>query len=374
MNSSRSRSWADIDLVALGENVRRIRGSLPAGVRYISVVKADAYGLGAAHAVPALRAGGADFFAVANVEEASRLREVEPDAPILLLSATVPEEDDLLWELRLIPTLSTPDEVRRHQEVATRRKQPLSVHVKMDTGMGRLGIWHERFGEMEHAMEQAPMLEVTGVYSHFARAADDDAFTQLQRRRFAEAYRRSAFSAHAGLLVHIDNSGGLATFQPGDPWNAVRIGLLQFGVAPTPGRRFAGVEVKPALSWHARLSVVKDLPRGANVSYGRTCTLQRDSRVAIVTAGYADGISRACGNRAFLLVRGRRCRVLGNITMDEISLDVTDVPEAGPGDVATIIGRQGAEEIGIHEFSGWAGTIPWETMCAIGRRVHRVYQ
>lgn len=368
------RCWVEVDLVALRQNVKRIRARLPANVRYISVVKADAYGLGASRAVGALREAGVDAFAVANITEAAQMREAAHEVPILLLSATTPEEDSWVVGLNLVPTISTPGEARRYQEVASRAGRPVPVHVKIDTGMGRLGIWHERWGELEAALLEAPLLRIEGVYSHFASGGEDAAFTAEQRETFLRVYHGSALLRQCpDLLVHIDNSSGLGSFVPKAPWNAVRVGLLQYGILPAAGTSLASLDLQTALSWHARVSVVKTMPSGATVSYGRTCVLRRESRVAVVTAGYADGIPRACSNRSTLLIGGRRCAILGNITMDEVTVDITDVPEVEPGDVATIIGRQGGEEISIQEFSDSARTIPWETMCGISKRVERLY-
>jgi len=368
------RCWVDVDLDALSENVRSIRRHLSGEMRYISVVKADAYGLGARQAVPAFTRGGAEIFAVANLAEAAELREVAPEAPVLLLSATTPDEEEFLWDLRVIPTLSTPEEVVRLEAIAARRGAPLTVHLKVDTGMGRLGIWHTEWARFESALQSANFLRIEGIYSHFANAGDDPAFTAEQRKRFLEICRSSPLlRERTDLLVHIDNSSGLGSFVPGTPWNAVRVGLLQYGILPCRQPSLARAGIVPAASWHSRVTVIKDLPAGVPVSYSGTHTLRRPSRVAIVAAGYADGIPRSCSNRLHLLIRGRRCAVLGNVTMDELIVDVSDAPDAARGDTATIVGRQGNQEISWSEFSSSAGTIPWESLCAISKRVRRRY-
>lgn len=367
------RCWAEIDLGILTENVRRIRKHLPADIRYISVLKADSYGLGAHKTAPALRAGGADIFAVANIAEAAELREIDQETPILLLSATIPEEDTWLWEFQVIPTISTPDEAQRYQQIAATRGI-LPVHVKIDTGMGRLGIWHEQIDELAAAFAQAPDLRIEGIYSHFASSGENPAFTAQQRQRLQAAIPRLAPASATERLFHIDNSSALANFPADQGWNAVRVGLLQYGVLPTADSPLQKFDVQPALSWHTKVSVVKNLPAGASVGYGRSHRLTADTRIAVVTAGYADGIPRTCTNRGFLLVHGKCCPILGSVTMDEIMIDVSAVSNVHPGDTATIIGRQESAEITIHEFSQWAGTIPWESMCAISKRVHRVYR
>lgn len=366
------RCWTEINLRAITDNVAAIRHSLPENTCYISVVKTDSYGLGIRRVVEALKSSGVGIFAVANVAEAAEVRQIEPKKPILLLSATLPEEDDSLFEYNLTPTLSTVEETRRYQQAAERNRRTLPVHLKFDTGMGRLGIWHTEADELLHAVAAAPLLEVRGIYSHLASAGEDADFTNFQIERFLEVSGR--FSKRKDdLLIHIGNSSGLACVPQDGPFNAIRVGLLQFGILPTPDSPLARFHVTPAVSLHSRVSVVKELPAGTGISYGRTHTLKRDSRVAIVTAGYADGISRACSNRASVLVRGQRCPVLGNVTMDEIVIDVTEVPDVACGDRATHVGKQEGAEITLNEYSDWCRTIPWESLCAISKRVARVY-
>lgn len=373
MPPSSFRCWAEIDRSVLENNVRAIRRHLPAGTAYISVVKADSYGLGAKRLVGAIKAGGANAFAVANVTEAAELRQIDPVTPILLLSATLPDEDDHLFEYNVTPTVSSVEEVLRYGAAAARHRRPLPVHLKFDTGMGRLGRWHDDADELIGAVAAAPLLQLRGIYSHFASAGEDADFTNLQRRRLLEAAERVQ-PPNEPLLLHIDNSAGLGSFPPEGPFNAVRIGLLQYGILPVADASLVGFGTTPAFSLHARVSVIKQLPKGAGVSYGSTHALTRPSRVAVVTAGYADGIIRACSNRGSVLLRGRRCPILGNVTMDGIVIDTTDLPEVACGDQVTFVGRQDDAEITIQEFSASCGTIPWESLCALGKRVARVYR
>lgn len=366
------RCWAEIDLGALKENVRTIRQKMSPDTRYVSVVKTDAYGLGIRPVVEALKSSGVALFAVANVAEATAVREVDAATPILLLSATLPGEEDFVFDYDLTPTVSHLDEIDRFRKAAVRRGKTLPVHAKIDTGMGRLGIWHSRAADLMNALSAAPELRLRGLCSHLASAGEDDRFTAVQRDRFLNVLNTWK-GLDGDLLIHIGNSCSLASLPPLPPFNAVRVGLLQYGILPTPDSPLRAFGVSPVVSLHARVSVIKRLPASTGISYSQTRFLKRDSRVAIVTAGYADGISRACGNRARILVRGRRCPVLGNVTMDEVMIDVTDVPEASCGDRATLVGRQAGAAIGINEYSAWSRTIPWESLCAIGKRVRRVY-
>jgi alanine racemase len=368
------RCWAEIDLAALERNLRLIRASLPPHMRYVAVVKADAYGHGLPQTVARLMHAGADLFAVANLSEAEAIRELGPGWPILLLSPLLPEEDRYLAEHDLAATVSTEDEVARFDAVGRAAGRPVSVHLKIDTGMGRLGVWHERAPELYLKIRDAGHVRLAGVFTHFSSPDDDPAFTSEQRRRFLAALQRCDGLSLDGLFIHADNSAGIETLPGGSPFNAVRVGLLQFGVLPHPNSLLAQVHTEPVFSFHTRVGIVKDLPRGTGISYGRTHLLPRDSRVAVLTAGYGDGLPRAASNRAQVLVRGRRCPVLGRVTMDQTVVDVTDVPGVESGDEVVLVGRQQGAEISLAEFSRWADTIPWETLCSVTKRVPRIYK
>ncbi|HVS53793.1 MAG TPA: alanine racemase [Opitutaceae bacterium] len=376
------RCWAEIDLAALERNLRLIRASLPPHMRYVAVVKADAYGHGLHHAAARLMHAGADLFAVANVTEAAALRELGPGWPILILSPLLPEEDTMLIVHDLAAAISSVDEVERFESVARGAGKKISVHLKIDTGMGRLGVWHEEAPALCAKILASPHLRLAGVFTHFASPDDDTAFTAEQRRRFLAALEKCHGLKLAEIFVHADNSAGIETM-PGaapagsrqaNPFNAVRIGLLQFGVLPHPNSLLAQVHTEPVFSFCTRVGLVKKLPRGTTISYGRMHTLARDSVVAILCAGYADGIPRAASNRAHAIIRGQRCRVLGRVTMDQTIVDVTDVAGVACGDEAVLVGRQGREEITLTEFSRAAETIPWETLTSVTKRVPRLYK
>jgi len=368
------RCWAEIDLDALERNLRLIRASLPVHMRYVAVVKADAYGHGLHQASAALMHAGADLFAVANLSEAAALRELSSDWPILMLSPVIPDEDRFLAEYDVAATVSTLEEVTRFDAVARDAKRPLQVHLKIDTGMGRLGVWHEEAPAVCAAILAAPNLRLAGVFTHFASPDDDPAFTAEQRRRFLAALSRCDGIDQSKLFVHADNSAGLESIEMAGPFNAVRIGLLQFGILPRPRSLLEQVHTEPVFSFRTRVGIVKRLPAGTDISYGRTHTLRRDSTVAILCAGYGDGISRAASNHGWVLIRGKRCPVLGRVTMDQTIVDVSDVPGVISGDEAVLVGRQMGAEISIMEFSGWSDTIPWEVLCSVTKRVPRVYK
>ncbi|MFH1497486.1 MAG: alanine racemase [Verrucomicrobiota bacterium] len=368
------RCWAEIDLAALERNLRLIRASLPAHMRYVAVVKADAYGHGLPQTAARLMHAGADLFAVANLAEAATLRELSPDWPVLVLSALLPDEDRHAVDYQVALTVSSPEEVDRFEAAAAGAGRPLAVHLKIDTGMGRLGVWHEQAAPLYQKIRDAAHLRLEGVFTHFSSSDEDPGLTDLQRTRFLTALDHLPGLDPSKIFVHADNSAGLETYEEAGPFNAVRVGLLQFGVLPSSGSLLSEVHTEPVFSFRTRIGLVKTLPAGTRISYGGTHTLARESRVAILTAGYGDGIPRAASNRASVLVRGQRCPVLGRVTMDQTIIDVTDLPAAAVGDEAVLVGRQQGAEIDLAEFSARADTIPWETLCSVTKRVPRVYR
>ncbi len=369
------RCWAEIDLAALERNLKLIRASLPPHLKYVAVVKADAYGHGLHHVAARLMHAGADLFAVANVAEAMALRELSNDWPILLLSPVLPDEDSYLADYDLAATVSSADEVARFDAIGRAAGKPVAVHLKIDTGMGRLGVWHEEAGALCAAIRSAPGVRLAGVFTHFASADDDPAFTEEQRRIFLDRLKEFPGFDPAGLFIHADNSAGLETTPGRGVFNAVRVGLLQFGILPHPHSMLARVHAEPVFSFHTRVGLVKHLPAGTGISYGRTHRLARATTVAVLTAGYGDGIARASSNRAQVLIQGQRCPVLGRITMDQTIVDITDVKgKVSCGDAVVLVGRQGNAEISVTEFSDWSGTIPWETLCSVTKRVPRLYR
>jgi alanine racemase len=369
------RCWVEIDLAALERNLKLIRASLPPHIKYVAVVKADAYGHGLHHVAARLMHAGADLFAVANIAEAMALRELSNDWPVLLLSPVLPEEDRYLADYDLAATVSSADEVRRFDAVGRAAGKPVAVHLKIDTGMGRLGVWHEQARELHALIQAAAGVKLAGVFTHFSSADEDPAFTEEQRQIFLRVLAGFAGFKPDGLFIHADNSAGLETTPGTSVFNAVRVGLLQFGILPHPHSLLARVHTEPVFSFHTRVGLVKRLPAGTGISYGRTHRLKRDSTVAVLVAGYGDGIARSSSNRAQVLVGGQRCPVLGRVTMDQTIVDITDVP--GPvscGDPVVLVGKHGRNEISIAEFSDWSDSIPWETLCSVTKRVPRLYR
>lgn len=368
------RCWAEIDLAALERNLRRIRASLPDHIRYVAVVKADAYGHGLHQVAARLMHAGTDLFAVATLAEAAALREIGPGWPILLLSPLIPEEFTHVAQLDVAVTISSIDEVDQLSRAAISPARPLEVHLKIDTGMGRAGVWHTEALQVYQAIKDSSHLRLVGIYTHYSSSDDDPVFTNVQRARFRAAIENFAHPDLSALLIHADNSAGLETIERAGPFNAVRIGLLQFGIIPRRGALLADVSTEPVFSFHTRVSLLKTLPSGTSISYGQTYQLPRTTRIAVLTGGYGDGINRLLSNRGQVLIRGQRCPILGRVTMDQTIVDVSHLSVVASGDQVVLVGRQAEAQIDLVEFSTWAETIPWETLCSVTKRVPRIYR
>ena len=370
------RCWAEIDLDALRGNVAWLRHRLGPGTSLMTVVKADAYGHGLRQIAALLMQSGTDIFGVANLNEARDIRAVGRGWPILMLGACLPDETERAIKDNVMPTLSTIDEARRFSRLAKKLKRTVSAHVKVDTGMGRLGAQPEDAPAMLDAIARLPNLNVVGLYSHFASAESNAAFSRRQRSRFKKLLKTLTAAGHTFSQIHFNNSAGLL-HEPNSLYNLARPGLLVYGVLPHGRRRPPATlkrNLRPALSWKCRLSLVKEITAGTPLSYGGTFTAPRRMRVATLTAGYGDGYLCSAAGQAKVLIGGKSCPVLGRITMDQMLADVSRVKTAKPGDEAVLIGPQGKAAITAHQLADWAGTIPLEVLTAITYRVPRVYR
>jgi alanine racemase len=370
------RCWAEVDLDALRSNLAWLRHRLGPHTRILTVVKADAYGHGLKQIAALLMQSGTDIFGVANLAEARSVRLVGRGWPVLMLGACLPDEIPAAVRDDVMPTISTLQEARAFSREARRQHKNVEVHLKVDTGMGRLGAFPKEAVQLAHAISRLPGVRLTGLMTHFSSAEDDAPFTRQQRERFAEVVR--AIEAQGVVLpyLHACNSGGVL-FEPEALFNLVRPGLLVYGIIP-PGKRRSATELakhlKPALQWKSRVTLVREVPKGTPLSYGHTYTTPRRMRVAVVGCGYGDGYMRAASQRAAMLIGGRLCPVLGRVTMDQTLVDVTALPRVKPGDEVVLLGRQGRKEITAAQLAGWFGTIPWEVLTNISYRVPRVYR
>ena len=349
--------WADVDLGAVSANCARILAHVPAGTRLLAVVKAGGYGHGADPVARAALEGGATGLAVATLEEADALGGLARTEDILVMGGLTldlaPAAADGGWAVavsshELATALSNAGEV-------------VPVHLKIDTGMGRFGCSPEEAPELARFIDQAPRLHLAGTWTHFASAGSDQALTKTQFKRFMDAL--AAFDVDPGLR-HACNSMG-AHNHPEFALDAVRAGIAIYG-CEWPG-------TQPALALRSVVTHVKTVEAGDTVGYGATWKAPGQRSVATVAIGYADGVHRARSNRGDVLVRGRRAPLIGTVSMDAITLDVTDVPGVQPGDIATLIGAEGDQRITAEEVGAWSGTISYEVLTSIGPRVERRY-
>ena len=370
------RCWAEVDLDALRGNLAWLRHRVGPDVKILTVVKADAYGHGLKQIAALLMQSGTDIFGVANLAEAHAIRAVGKGWPVLMLGASLSDEIETAIRDDVRPTLSSLSEAQAFSHAATKLRKSVLVHLKVDTGMGRLGIDAANAPALVQSIRELPGLKLEGLYTHYASAEDDATFSREQARRFRRLLGGLDSMGVQIPLLHANNSAAVL-HEPNTIFNLVRPGLLVYGVLPQGKRTDTSILQKyfrPALSLKCRVSLVKEIPKGTSLSYGRTFTAPRKMRVATLTAGYGDGYLRAGSNRAVVLIRGRRCRVLGRITMDQMLVDVSRVKGVAAGDEAVLIGQQGKDAIHVAELAEWCHTIPWEVLTAITYRVPRLYR
>jgi len=366
-------TYARIDLEVLRSNLRAVQRHVGPACRVLAVVKADAYGHGAIEASRTFVDAGAWGLAVSLVEEGVELREGGVEGPILVLGGVLPHSADVIVHRALIPVVWSSDHLQVLASAVRRSGMgPLRVHVKVDTGMSRLGVLPEDLPELIDwfCADEGQSLQLDGLMTHFACADDiDDDVTSLRQ---IAAFRGCVASLSArGLipnLIHASNSAGLVRFHDAH-FDMVRPGIVLYGSSSSPAVALPGLRL--AMSVRSRILGLRALPRSTRVSYGGRDRLSRDSILAIVPVGYADGYPRNMTGRAQMLVRGHRCRVVGTITMDVCMLDVTDIPAVRVGEEVTLLGDQGLETIDLHEMADWAATIPYEITCGISKRVPR---
>jgi alanine racemase len=336
----------------------------------IAVVKANAYGHGAPEVARALESAGAAMLACADIEEAVLLREAGVRVPILVFGALSVSDLDGVFEHDLTPTISSPAAARALQSAAARHGVVLRCHLKIDTGMNRLGFRHDNLARTLPAVAASSNLAIDAVYTHFATADDPEhpLFGQ-QRLRFEKVLAGLAALGIRPRLRHAANSA--AMLRDERVWyDFVRPGLLLYGIVPPP--LASTLPLRPAMSLESRIVAVKGLRPGEGTGYGMTWTTDSPRTIAIVPAGYADGLDVRLAGRGFMLVRGRRAAVLGSVCMDMTMIDVTGM-EAAPGDPVVIVGAQDGNTIGVRETAAAIGTIPYELLCRVGARIQRVY-
>ncbi len=370
VSCSNKRCWSEIDLDALGHNAGAVAAHIGDRAGILAVVKADAYGHGLTEVAREL-ASRVRMFGVANVAEARELRAAVPAARVLLLSPALPAERAEIVAGGFEPAISSVAEAVAFGAAAS-CAQPVPVHLVVDTGMGRMGIWEGEAVGAFRRIREIPGVRVVAVATHLPCADEDDAFTAAQLSRYAALVTALRAIDPTLEISHALNSAGLIRYRAHAP-DLVRAGLVLYGESPLPDFREV---LRPVLAMKSRVGLVRDLGPGRGICYGRTYVTTRPTRAATVCAGYADGYPRQLSGRgAEVLIRGRRCALLGRVTMDQIVVDATGVEGVEPGDEVVLLGRQGDEEITAVDLAARAGTIPWEIFtgmqCRDGRMALR---
>jgi alanine racemase len=368
MELQQMRTWAEIDLGAVEYNYRAMRARMSAGTRFLGVVKANAYGHGAIQVASALERAGCEYLGVACLTEAAQLREAGARLPILILGHTPGEFTQLLIDRGITQTVCGFAAAEAYSAAARGRR--LKVHIKLDTGMGRLGVWLP--GELERAAA-LPGLDIEGIFTHFAESESDDAaFTRAQLASFLKTVKaREKKTGRVFKIKHCANSGAVINYN-GAYLDMVRPGIALYGYYP--GRADGSIELRPAMSLRSRVMQVKRIRKGDTVSYGRRYTASGDAVIAVLPVGYADGLHRALSGKLEFIIDGARAPQVGVICMDVCMADVTCIPGVSEGSVATVFGADGDERLFADRLAELAGTVPNEILTSISARVPRIYK
>ena len=370
--SSGRPTIAEVDLGALEFNYRQIQKRIPEGVKRLAVVKADAYGHGAIPVSLKLEKLGVEYLGVAIPEEGVELRRGGVKAPILVLGGIFGREVDQIFRFRLTPVIFRKDSLKLLSQEAERRRRKVKVHLKVDTGMGRLGVplsdWHDFLKEVK----RFPKIEIEGILSHFSMLDAEKDLTQNQWGAFQRAVTIAQEMGISCQYLHMASSATLTAF-PGYSAKLVRPGIMLYGSYPSP--KFQSlIPLKPVMTLKTRIHFLKSVPPGTRISYGGTFKTKRESLIATLPIGYADGYSHHLSNHGEVLIHGKRAPVVGKVCMDFIMVDVTDIPRVSVGDEVILMGRQGREQITAEEIAEKINSISYEVLCLIVKRFPRVYK
>lgn len=368
------RAWVEIDLGALSYNVKQLVKFLSPRTQLMAVVKADAYGHGAVTVAKTVLEAGASWLGVATVPEGIQLREGGIKAPILILGAiNTKEQIHAIAHWKLQPTLCNPKQALIFSNTleAINYNSPLPVHIKLDTGMSRLGTNWQEAANFVQLVRGLPLLDIASIYSHLATADSPDATVmQEQHRRFEEAIAQIKARGIKIPSLHLANSAATLA-DPKLHYDLVRAGLAIYGLYPATHLKNK-IQLQPVLQLKARVTQVKTIAPGTGVSYSHQFIAPREMRIAVVGIGYADGVPRSLSNQMEVLIRGQRVPQIGTITMDQIMLDVSSIPDLQEGEIVTLLGEQGKEQISADDWANQLNTISWEILCGFKHRLPRV--
>ena len=367
------RTMAEIDLDAIAHNIREIKKRIKPDTRLLAVVKADAYGHGAVEVSQVCLYSGADELAVATCDEGVALRKNNIFVPVLVLGYTVENRFEDVVLNQLTQTIFSYELAKQLSDTAVRLNKTAYAHISIDTGMSRIGFLpcEESLYEIDRIFE-LPNLKITGVFTHFSTADEaDKSFTQEQFRRFKYMTDGIEERGHKGLIRHCANSAAILDL-PQMQMDMVRAGIIIYGMFPSDAVS-RDIDLRPAMSIKTHISYVKELPAGIGVGYGRTYYTQKPTKIATIPIGYADGYSRRLSNKAKMIVGGEYAPVIGNVCMDQLMLDITDIENVDMGDEVIVMGHSGDKRVSADELGRIIGTINYEVVCGIGKRVPRVY-
>lgn len=375
-----NRAWAEISLDAIYNNIKAIRDYVTPSAKVLGVVKADAYGHGFLHVAKTLLCGGADMLAVACLDEAVQLRKCNFDCPILILGNSYIKEAENIVMYDVMAACFEYTLAKAISDAAVRLNKTADIHIKIDTGMGRVGYrYTDDVKECQKSIAEIikiaalPNLRINGIFTHFAVAdEDDDQYTYLQFKRFCEICDKLKENGIEIPIRHCANSAALVRF-PEMHLDMVRPGIILYGIRPSDFVDCDRLGLKPAMTLKAHISNVKKIEKGSSVSYGRKYVADEEKKIATVPIGYADGYSRLLSNKAQVLVSGILCNVVGNICMDQCMIDVTNVNNIAIGDEVILFGTGDSEELPVESLADKMGTISYEILCMVSKRVPRIY-
>jgi alanine racemase len=368
-------TWADVDLGAIEYNYIQVKRLVGKDVMLMVVVKANAYGHGTVEISQVLEKMGVNYLGVATTDEAVRLRDHGIKTPILILGSILPEEVKIAKDRDIAITLCSYEilnEIRRLAKGEEPGDPRIKVHIKIDTGMGRIGIWHEEALKFVKEVANEKCINLEGIYTHFSSAGRDEFFTNYQIESFERLLAAIEKSWIKISLKHAANSIATVDFKR-SYLNLVRPGLIIYGMYPK--HTFPKlIKLKPAMSLKTKIVFIKDIPPGRSISYGRTFISQKPTKIATLPIGYADGYNRGVSNKAQVLVRGQFAPIVGKVTMDQALVDVGHIKGVKTGDEVVLIGKQGRHEIRVEKLARLAGTIAYDFICGISNRVPRIYK
>lgn len=366
--------WAEIDLDAIARNIRKLKLATKPPASLMAVVKADGYGHGAPMVARTALANGATSLGVARIDEGILLRTAGIAAPILVFGYTPPSRIPELLRYRLTPAVYSVEDARRMAEISAAREEEIPIHLKFDTGMGRVGLVADAISDpvtTVGSLAALPGIRLQGMFTHFATADQrDKAYTRTQLAAFSRLVEQLTAAGLRPPVVHAANSAALMEL-PESHFDMVRPGIALYGIYPSEEVCQNGIRLTPAMQVRSRILQVKKVPCGASVSYGATWTTRRPATIATIACGYADGYNRLLSNCGHVLINGHRAPVVGRICMDLTMVDVSDIPDVRQGGIATLFGRDQGKEILADELAKAVGTIPYEIVSSLTGRVPR---